>query len=86
MELKEEQSQMKNIKKRIVELAEDKLTSDKSSIRKIAKRNNKGLKGNNIRDSRRNILTTEKIAINKCLKKACWKLKKARRVFFLKDI
>ena len=51
-------------KKRIVELAEDKLTSDMGS-RKIAEIINKELKENNVRDSRGNIITIEKTAFNK---------------------
>ena len=72
-------------KKRIVELAEDKLTSDMGS-RKIAAIINKELKENNVRDSRGNILTIEKTAVNKYLKKALGKPRKVRRVFYLNDV
>ena len=72
-------------KKRIVELAEDKLTSDMGS-RKIAEIINKELKENNVRDSRGNIITIEKTAVNKYLKKALGKPRKVRRVFFLNEV
>ena len=72
-------------KKRIVELAEDKLTRDMGS-RKIAEIINKELKENNVRDSRGNIITIEKTAVNKYLKKALGKPRKVRRVFFLNEV
>ena len=46
--------------------------------RKIAAIINKELKENNVRDSRGNILTIEKTAVNKYLKKALGKPRKVR--------
>ena len=72
-------------KKRIVELAEDKLTSDICS-RKIAEIINRELKENNIRDSKGKIMTIEKTAVNKYLKSVLTKPRKVRRVFYLNDM
>ena len=71
-------------KKRIVELAEDKLTSDMGS-RKIAEIINRELKNNNIRDSKGRTLTIEKTAVNRYLKNALGKPRKVRPVFYLSD-
>ena len=72
-------------KKRIVELAEDKLTSD-MGYRKIAEIINKELKEDNIRDSKGKIMTIEKTAVNKYLKSALGKPRKVRRVFYLNEM
>ena len=72
-------------KKRIVELAEDKLTSDMGS-RKIAEIINRELKEDNVRDSKGKIMTIEKTAVNKYLKSVLGKPRKVRRVFYLNDM
>ena len=65
--------------KRIVELAEDKLTSDMGS-RKIAEIINKELKDNNIRDSKVRTLNIEKTAVNRYFKNALGKQRKVRLI------
>ena len=72
-------------KKRIVELAEDKLTSDMGS-RKIAEIINRERKEDNGRDSKGKIMTIEKTAVNKYLKSVLGKPRKVRRVFYLNDM
>ena len=69
-------------KKKIVELAEDKLTSDMGS-RKIANIINDDLKSNNVVDKRGKLIQIEKTTVNRILKKALGKPRKIRKVFFL---
>ena len=83
-EIKRKTKLDEKFKKRIIELAEDKLTSDMGS-RKIAEIINKELKDNNVRDSKGRILTIEKTAVNRYLKNALGRPRKVRRVFFLND-
>ena len=71
-------------KKKIVELAQNKLTSDMGS-RKIAEIINRELKDNNVCDSQGKILSIEKTAINRYLKSALGKPRKVRRVFYLNE-
>ena len=72
-------------KKRIVELAEDKLIWDINSI-KITEIINKLLKKNNIWNSKVKILTIDKTAVNKFLKKSYGKSRKVRSIFFLNNV
>lgn len=53
---------------------------------KIAEIINRGLKEDNIRDSKGKIMTIEKTAANKYLKNAFGKPRKVRRSFYLNDI
>ena len=69
-------------KKKIVDLAKDKLTSDMGA-RKIADIINKELEENNVRDTKGNILSIEKTAVNRYLKNALGRPRKVRRVFYL---
>ena len=76
-EIKRKTKLDEKFKKRIVELAEDKLTSDMGS-RKIAEIINRELKNNNIRDSKGRALTMEKTTVNRYLKNALGKPRKVR--------
>ena len=71
-------------KKKIVDLAKDKLTSDMGA-RKIADIINKELEENNVRDTKGNILSIEKTAVNRYLQNALGRPRKVRRVFYLND-
>ena len=65
-------------------MAKDKLTSDMGA-RKIADIINKELKENNVRDTKGNILSIEKTAVNRYLQNALGRPRKVRRVFYLND-
>ena len=71
-------------KDKIVQMAQDKLTSDMSS-RKIADKINRELKENDVRDYKGRLLSIEKTTINRYLKKALGKPRKVRRVFYLNE-
>lgn len=84
MDIKRRTKLNEQYKKKIVDLAKDKLTSDMGA-RKIADIINKDLKENNVRDTKGNILSIEKTAVNRYLKNALGRPRKVRRVFYLND-
>ena len=81
MEIKRPTKLNEEYKNKIVQMAQDKLTSDMGS-RKIADIINKELKENDVRDKKGRLLSIEKTTINRYLKKALGKPRKVRRVFF----
>ena len=84
MEIKRPTKLNEEYKNKIVQMAQDKLTSDMGS-RKIADIINKELKENDVRDKKGRLLSIEKTTINRYLKKALGKPRKVRRVFFLSE-
>ena len=85
MEIKRRTKLNEEYKNKIVQMAQDKLTSDMGS-RKIADIINKELKENDVRDNKGKLLSIEKTTINRYLKNALGKPRKVRRVFYLNEI